>query len=171
MLLALEHDKVFEVSEAIDIKNRFVRIGKSGAGANPIVDFNAYVNGSNHLYGFKGFQGGHMQFDHVDIRLPSVSPAPGSAWSTLRSVMNGGRLDLSFCSVTGGVAKTTLGLINPFRGKHVTFEASNSSLDGPIAGLVFGGRGTATVAKDAVTLLNGAAITDGSGEIGVNILM
>lgn len=144
----------------------------TGAGARPELTVGAYsVSGYNLMHTISMFGFGTVRAAGVNIRLPTAKPDAGLPWASQNSLLRYGegvlpRMSFYLGTVSGGEGCS---LLRVSGGGIGDFAIYNATLDGPIFGVSGMTSGAAIVAKANVTLLNGAALTDG-GTLGTNLL-
>ena len=171
VLVYLKAGKTHQIASTVFVKNRDIVVVKSGAGDNPVIAPAAGSNGaSNYLSCLRFDPGATLRMVDVDIQFPpkieealpwnsdkaliGYHPGATTVLELVRSVVTG----------TGGLALTSAAT-----GVRVGLTLNTVTLDGDITAVTSANFGVSLIGKHAVTLLNGAAITDG-GTVGVNIL-
>ena len=171
----LKKDKVYEIDGGITVGNRVLDFQPVGNGAeNPQVNVGVYSTGVvNNLYSMV-VQFGAVHFSGVTISLPTEKVDAALPWtgdpSMIRYIPRGlVFIGLSSSVVNGGAADVTIGLANARYGGTISAGIYNSTLDGPLSAIIGGAQGIVTIARQAVTLANGATLAD-SGTLGTNLL-
>ncbi len=168
--LSLLSGKTHEIASFVPTTNRAVKLVKSGASANPVIRPQAFIDDNvNALYGFNG-DNSNVLISNCDIDLTADKVDAQLGWSNKRNSLVSYRvasrnvLGLSNCTVTGVQGR---GLMSGQASSSCILGLYSVTLDGAMYGvrdLV-----TAMLSNENVTLLNGAALTQG-GTVGTNLL-
>ena len=171
VFLSFQTDKTHEITNMTSYAQAIYLLA-TGGGAAPELTVAAYASaGYNliHTISMLGF--GTIRSAGVNIRLPDAKADAGLPWSSQNSLVRYGEaIQRSFNfylgTVSGGEGCSLLRVSGGGIGKLAIY---NATLDGPIYGAAGLVSGVAIVGKSGVTLLNGAALTDG-GTLGTNLL-
>lgn len=169
--LRLQPGKTYPIDGDILAENRNVILQKSGGGDNPALAPSAYSTGAhNALSCFRFEEGGSLKLVYTDVQFPQKADA-ALAWSSDSSLIGHHPTVSTIFGMTGGTVTghDGLGLMSSFTGKHMAISLSAVTLDGAMFAVKGVASGLALIGKYAVTLKNGAQLTDG-GTIGTNIL-
>ncbi len=163
--------KSHDFGNHINTFGRKMRFKKSGAGNDPAVNVLSYANAThNYNYGFTPHLGGVVRFEHCDILFGDKTDV-GLPWASTRNLISythGGhaRLEIYGGSVTGFTSQS---LMTANAGSIAQLSLYSTTLDGPITGVQYNTNGVALISHQAVTLLNGATLTE-SGTLGTHFL-
>lgn len=162
------------VLDSTNMHGRVIELIKTGAGDNPVLSPSALATETyNNLSGFRPHGACSLRLESVDVVFPSkVDVAlPWSLSNSLVSYVHGGSpiVTMSNSIVTGGADAAGLGIMSVHAGGVGMLGVYGATFDGPIYAVNAVASGSVLIGKHTVTLLNGAALTDG-GTIGVNIL-
>lgn len=169
--LSLQPGKTYPIEGTILAENRNIILQKSGAGDNPVLAPAAFSTGSsNALWCFRFEEGGSLKTSYVDVQFPQKADA-GLAWSSDNTLVGYHPTMSVVLGMIGGVVTghDNLALISSFTGRHVAISLNNVTLDGAMFAVKGAGDGSVLIGRHALTLTNGAQLTDG-GTVGTNIL-
>lgn len=169
--LSLAPGKTFPIDADIYIFNRTVHLIRNGGGANPVIAPGVISTGShNALTNFRMWFG-HLMLTNCDVQFPGKVDAglPWSSTCTLVQYRTGSRVSVGVINGEVTSSEAEHGLASAKVGTHVVLGIYNSTLDGPLSAVRTANGGVVEISQAAVTLLNGASLTD-AGTIGVNIL-
>lgn len=170
--LSLVAGQVHDIDAPIIVCNRSLFFIREGTGAAPIIRPIAYLAASNENYlnGFSILGTGSIMAQDVRIELTAAKPDVAYPWAPGRRALivphrSGlAHLGLKNCTVWG----TEQACLVNGNGAHTAIVGL---ADVTLTGSVFavGSASIALVNQSSLTLLNGAALTDG-GTVGVNVL-
>ena len=170
----LAEDQTFEFEgNAFFGYSKKIRISRDPAqnGPRPTLRFKAYEhNGENRLYGITPNVGGSAYIDTVDIEFEDKVNA-ALPWSTSAGIFSIGQassvdLGIRYSTITGHADQY---LASALYATQVGLRLHSVTLDGPFVAVKNTASASVSLSQNALTLQNGATLTDG-GTIGTNIL-
>jgi len=169
--LSLVSGATFPIAADISLDTKTLRLIKSGVGANPIIAPSVYSTGAHNALRKFDMWSGYLYLQNCDVQFPAKVDAalPWSATSTLVGYHSGSSVRVGIFSSTVTSSEPAHGLASAKVGTQVTLSIYNTTLDGPFSAVAIAFNGVVEISQGAVTLLNGATLTDG-GTIGTNIL-
>lgn len=174
VVINLEPGQTIDFDETVTLYGRSVlfRQRPTTEGIRPKILFRSSVasSGLNQLFGISPIGGGSIDFDGVDVAMEDKAD-PGAAWSVMSSIVRFGEGTDSSARfrdsvVTGHEGQ---GLISCGGGSIANLGLKSVTMDGPISGIINADQGVANLARNNLTLLNGATLTDGAVQ-GANLL-
>ena len=171
VLLNFARGKVHQITSVVSYAQALY-FRPIGSGEAPILDFPAFSTGAyNQMHTISMLGEGVLNSAAVDFSFPVAKAEDALPWSSQNSAIRYGeaiqrRLYFASGKVSGG---ESCALLRAGGGSIAQLSIYNATLDGPIYGINGMASGIGVAAKAGVTLLNGAALTDG-GTLGTNLL-
>ncbi len=170
VLIDIPRGVICSVNADIQLAAKTVLVTSLGVGAKPVIEFAGDASAANNfIRGFAFSYGGAVRFSNCDILLPEkLDPAlPWSASPAAMAYTSAGTAKVGFHNGTIS-GPSGVGLASCYTSTFVEMRLYNCTLD-TVTALIRATGGCATISCTAVTLVNGAQLTDG-GTIGANIL-
>lgn len=157
----------YTVTQDISAVHKRIEFLKVGVGANPVLNFTAGLQaGENIVFGIILNSTGGIDTSSIDIALPTAKiddNLPWSSWQAVAFRSNGGTtVDARFYagSVYGGHLNET-GLLTAGSGGIGFVRARSMTFGGAFNIIQSADTGSYIISRHAITLQNGATLTDG----------
>jgi len=160
--------------ETIYLYSQSIEFFKVGAGDNPIIAPTAFLHlGTlNYVNSFAQRGNGRLRFSYIEIQMPEKVDE-GLPWNASnRALVSAWRCTSSDVEFLNSVFKGPDGasILSASNTNHCKLGLSQSTLDGLVFGVSSNEFGTTLIAKNGVTMLNGAEYHQ-TGILGTTLLM
>lgn len=168
--------KTVTIATTTQMNERDATFVKTGAGANPVIDFTAYLHGGfNRVANIRPHHAGFLDFTNIDFHLPEAKIDGAADW-LLSGTFGLGSSASDFvairvhnAAITGGLANE-LSLMAPAHAGILNASLRACAADGPLNVVGLCDVGISQISTHQMTLANGAVLND-AGLLGTDLLV